>query len=79
MFRHKWVKSYFPFLRPGSINLQWMIYMAQPCGTSVEEVHRMTTDAVESSNNAALGAVSVEAVESVSMARIVGKSVRVAG
>ena len=56
-----------------------MIYMAQPCGTSVEEVHRMTTDAVESSNNAALGAVSVEAVESVSMARIVGKSVRVAG
>ena len=53
--------------------------MAQPCGTSVEEVHRMTTDAVESSNNVALGAVSVEAVESVSMARIVGKSVRVTG
>ena len=50
-----------------------MIYMAQPCGTSVEEVHRMTTDAIESSNNAALGAVSVKAVESVSMARIVGK------
>ena len=47
--------------------------MAQPCGTSVEDVHRMATNAIESSDNAALGTVSVEAVESVSMARIVGK------
>ena len=59
--------------RPGSINMEWMIYMSQPCGTSVAEVHKMTTEAIESSNNVELGAVKVEAIESVSMARIVGK------
>ena len=55
--------------RPGSINMEWMMYMTQPCGTSVEEVHQMTTDAIESS----LGAVKMESAESVSVAQIVGE------
>ena len=55
--------------------MEWMIYMSQPCGTSVAEVHKMTTEALESSNNVELGAVEVEAVESVSTAQIVGEYV----
>ena len=55
--------------------MQWMIYMTQPCGTTVAEVHKMTTEAIESSNNVGIGAVKVEAVESVSTAHIVGEYV----
>ena len=58
---------------PGSINMRWVAYMRQTCGTSVEDVHKMTMDAMESSDNPALGAVKVEAIESVVIAQIVGE------
>ena len=48
--------------------------MKQPCGTTVEDIHRITTDAIESSNSEGLGAVKFEAVESVTPSNIlVGK------
>ena len=52
--------------------MEWMIYMAQPCGTTVADVHKMTTEAIESSSNVGLGAVKVETVESVSTNQIIG-------
>ena len=56
--------------------MRWMVYMSQTCGTSVEDVHKMTTDALESSDNAALGDINLEAVEMVAMAQTVGTSNR---
>ena len=54
--------------------MRWMVYISQTCGTSVEDVHKMTTEAMESSDNEALGAIKVEAVEMVSMTQTVGTS-----
>ena len=53
--------------------MHWLVYMKQTCGTSVEDVHKMTMDAMESSDNPALGAVKVEAVENVVTTQIVGE------
>ena len=53
--------------------MRWVVYMKQTCGTSVEDVHKMTTEAMESSDNPALGAVKVEAVDSVAMTQIIGR------
>ena len=52
--------------------MRWVTYMKQTCGTSVEDVHKMTTEAIESSKNPALGTIKVEAVESVAMTRTLG-------
>ena len=52
--------------------MRWMSYMKQACGTSVEDVHKMMTDVMEGADVAALGTVIMEAVESVSMAQIMG-------
>ena len=65
--------SHFYHCSPGSINMRWLVYMKQTCGTSVEDVHKMTMDAMESSDNPALGAVKVEAVENVVTTQIVGE------
>ena len=61
------------FSQPGSINMKWVSYMKQTCGTSVEDVHKMTTDAMESSDNPELGAVKVEAIDSVAMTQTIGE------
>ena len=56
--------------------MNFVTYMKQPCGSSVEDVHKMTTEAIETSKNPALGTIKVEAVESVSMTRTLGESIR---
>ena len=53
--------------------MRWVIYMRQTCGTSVEDVHKMTMEAMESSDNPALGAVNVEAVDSVAVILTIGE------
>ena len=50
--------------------MKWVSYMKQTCGTSVEDVHKMTMDAMESSDNPA---VKVEAAESVAMTQTIGE------
>ena len=52
--------------------MRWISYMKQACGTSVEDVHKMMTDVMESTDDEALGAIIMEAVESVSMAQVMG-------
>ena len=67
----KWMEL--NFHSNGSINMRWLVYMKQTCRTSVEDVHKMTMDAVESSDNPALGAVKVEAIDSVAVTRTIGE------
>ena len=53
--------------------MKWVSYMKQTCGTSVEDVHKMMMDTMESSGNPGLGAVKVEAIDSVAMTQTIGK------
>ena len=53
--------------------MKFVTYMKQTCGTSLEDVHKMTTEAIETSKNPALGTIKVDAVESVAMTRTLGK------
>ena len=53
--------------------MRLVVYMKQTCGTSVEDVHKITVDALESSDNPALGAVKVEGIGSVAVTRTIGE------
>ena len=53
--------------------MRWLVYMRQTCGTSVEDVHKMTVDAMESSDNPALMAVNVEGIDSVAVTQTIGE------
>ena len=53
--------------------MRWVIYMKQTCGTSVEDVHKMTMKAMESSDSPALGATEVEGIDSVAVTRTIGE------